>query len=426
MPEPQPSYRERQYTIFQQDDNHNNSAESSVSDKLFYMKQHFKSTKGKFKNPHKEREQNNTMDDNVMSTRQDFVQFDRLQQFRNQCESYNLLTNNTNSDEGMKVLYSKQYRLAYRLVPKIGSTFMIQVYSILENNGKTGNLLNLPRSSIHNKRVDRFRKIISLSSLNTYTFLVMARNPYSRLYSAYIDKVYILNNLNLCSDIHSTLFRKKERMFLCKFDISFEQFLEYYLDKGGSVLSGHYNPILSHKIARKLCNLQNIIIVKQETFSEDMDHVFKSVHVKGKEYDVIYDVMHSKQTKITIGSIVKTVYQRFSSSLSLVTCLTWKEIAKKLWKSFQIQGYINEKSQFPEKKYQNLNDYKSDKYLIKVILQEVRRNPLSHEEKIKQRNEALIKAFTGVDKKYLRKIRELYAMDFNMFQYKTNLLQTLT
>jgi hypothetical protein len=135
--------------------------------------------------------------------------------------------------------------------------------------------------------------------------------------------------------------------------------------------------------------------------------------------------MHSKQTKITIGSIVKTVYQRFSSSLSLVSCLTWKEIAKKLWKSFQIQGYINDKSQFPEKKYQNVNDYKSDKYLIKVIMQEVRRNPLSHEEKLKQRNKALIKAFTGVDKKYLRKIRELYAMDFNMFQYKTNLLQTL-
>ena len=370
---------------------------------------------------------NNNNNKSTTETRQVHVQYERKQHFRKQCKSYNLIKNNTeNITGGLNVLYSKRYGLAYKLVPKIGSTFMIQVFTILKNHGKFEKILSLPRSSIHNGRANQFRKNINLDDLDSYTLMVMARNPYARLYSAYIDKVYILNQLSLCKDVLSTLFSKEKRSRMCKYDISFAQFLEYYLDKGGAVLKGHYGPVLSHDLAEKMCNLENILIVKQETFSEDINYMLKSVNVKGKEYDVIYDVMHSKQTEISIGSIVKTAYMKFSSSLQFLTCLTWKEIAIKLWKSFQIQGYINKKSKFPEWKYKSLDKYKSSHYLIKVIMEEVNANPLTHEEKVRQRNKALLKAYKNVDRKYIRKIQALYVMDFDLFQYSKDLINSLT
>lgn len=298
---------------------------------------------------------------------------------------------------------------------------MIQVYSILRNFGKTKKVFDLARNEIHDGRADNLRKIMSLDSLKDYTVLIMARNPYSRLYSAYIDKVFILNTFSLCKDIISKLFGKNGQKNNCKYDISFEQFLDYYFEKGGSAEEGHYGPIVSNSIGKKICNLQNIIIVKQETFTDDIDHAFKTVKVKGQDYDAIYDSLHSKNTETAISSIVKTVYDKFSSYIQRGSCLTWKNIAKKLWKSFQVQGYIRDTSAFPEDKYSNADDYKNATYLMKVIMQEVNTKPLKHDAKLAQRNKALLKAYSGVSKKYLLEIQERYAMDFDLFQYGTKL-----
>jgi hypothetical protein len=312
------------------------------------------------------------------------------------------------------------------MVPKVGSTFMIQVYKILTDNTSAKRMFKLSRNDIHDDQVRQMRTIMPLDLLNAYTVLIMARNPYSRLYSAYIDKVYILNTLHLCKDILlKQTFQRVEQKRLCKFDISFEQFLEYYFENGGTSEQGHYGPIISHDVGRKICSLKNIMIVKQETFSEDIDHALDAVNMKGVEYDTVHGILHSKNIESTIGGIVKTVHAKFVSFIQRNSCLTWKNIARKLWNSFQIQGYISEKSEFPQTKFTKLKNSKSSKYLINVIMQEVKKNTLTHEKKIEQRNKALLKAYSGVNKKYLHAIQERYEMDFNMFQYGTDLRDVL-
>ena len=363
--------------------------------------------------------------DKIATTSQS-KQLVRLQHFRKQCKLYKFDENSFNSSEVLTVLYSEKYKLAYKQVPKIGSTFMIQVYTILTNDANTTAIFSLARSDVHDGQAKDFRKAMTCDTLNIYTLMVMARHPYSRLYSAYVDKVFILNTIALCKDILYKLFGKEERKRMCKFDITFEQFLEYYFEKGGSKMQSHYGPLLSNTLGRKLCNLQKIMIVKQETFSEDINQVLKSVSVKGREYDIIYDEMHSKQTSTTIASIVKTVYKKFSSVIKSDSCLSWKEMAKKLWKSFQIQGYINNSSDFPEKEYKKQKDYSSSEYLIQVIMKEVNRNPMTHKEKVRQRNNALLKAYENIDTKYIRMIQERYAMDFDMFSYSTDLKESFT
>jgi hypothetical protein len=220
-------------------------------------------------------------------------------------------------------------------------------------------------------------------------------------------------------DINSKLFNRNNKTLLCNFDISFEEFLHYLFHTDKPVLRDHYEPIMTLSYGKQMCNHQNIQIVKQETFSEDVNHALKSVHVSGPVYDVIYDEMNSKHTESTIGSIIKTVHRKFYSNVQRNSCLSWKDMAVKLWKSFQIQGYIHENSKFPETKFTNDTDYESSN-LIRVMLQEIQRRPLKHREMVEQRNKALLNAYNSVDKKYIRQVRERYAMDFDMFHYSTD------
>ena len=73
---------------------------------------------------------------------------------------------------------------------------------------------------------------------------------------------------------------------------------------------------------------------------------------------------------------------------------------------------MHKNSKFPETKFDNKVDYGD---FIEMFMRELEKRPLTHDERIRQRNTALLKAF--VDKKYIREIQERYAMDFDMFQY---------
>jgi hypothetical protein len=290
---------------------------------------------------------------------------------------------------------------------------MIQAFHILTESEST-DVFKRPRSHLHEGEAMPFKSQVAVDTLRDYTFLVMGRNPYSRLYSAYVDKVFVFNNFEVGLDIYSKLYDEEtitEDPTLCRYDISFEQFLKYRFDAGGSVGSGHYNPIMSANKLANLCSLPKVIVIKQESFSDDIDLALKAVKVTGHVYDVLSNQLHAKRGKSTIISIVETVYEKLSQKIEK-TCLTWNDIAKKLWKSFQIQGYIRDSSKFPAKgKYSRAAD------LISVIRKEIKLRPLTHDESVKQRNKALIKAYSDVDVSYIRKIRDNYSLDFEFFQY---------
>ncbi|XP_053379305.1 uncharacterized protein LOC128548470 [Mercenaria mercenaria] len=345
---------------------------------------------------------------------------ERITHFRQMCKSMKLETNNRGTMT-MQFHFSKEYNLAYKPVPKICSTFMIQVFKLLLKK-ETEEVFKVPRKHVHD---GRGKKTISLDALDNQTVLIMARNPYSRLFSAYIDKVYLLNNIHLNLDIYSKIHRIQGNSsvnYKCKFNVTFDQFLEYvFNERWRQIDKGHYAPVLPLSMCQKICNLRNIIIVKQETFSEDLEHALKSVGVKGKVYNVIYDEMHSKHAKSTTAGIVRTLYEKMSELLSKHKYLNWQIIAERLWNSFQIQGYIHENSTFPYMRYNHTGKYANSEYLIKLIMEEIEQKPLNHKEKVNQRNKALLHAYSDVRVKYLRQIQEHYTRDFEMFHYSNDL-----
>ena len=340
------------------------------------------------------------------------IQLQRITHFKKTCARYGF-DESAVRNVNITVLHSERYKLATKIVPKVGSTFMIQAFHILTESEST-DVFKRARSHLHEGESIPFRDDINIDALKEYTVLINGRNPYSRLYSAYVDKVFVFNNFDVCMDVYARLYDENYLAHddsLCRYDITFEQFLQYRFDAGGMVAAGHYNPIMSLNKLSSLCSLPKIMIIKQESFSDDVDLALRAVKVKGRVYDVLYNHLHAKRGKSTIIGIVETVYEKLSQKIDK-TCLKWKDIAKKLWKSFQIQGYIRDSSDFPEE-----GKYLTAIQLISAIRKELKINPLTHEESIKQRNKALIKAYSDVDAKYIQKIREFYSLDFELFQY---------
>ncbi|XP_053380111.1 uncharacterized protein LOC128548739 [Mercenaria mercenaria] len=283
----------------------------------------------------------------------------RIKHFKQTCEAFGY--NRTTLPKKILLFQSSKYELAWKSVAKIGSTFLIQVFNILNGAAKAA-VFGKARDNIHTpNKYAKYKNNANFHTVKNYTVLITGRNPYSRLLSGYIDKVYLPNSLKLGRSISS---RKATKMGIqpkSKFCTNtFDDFLNYVCDGNiDHTLSGHYGPILSKQECHKICGLPNIVIVKQESFSEDIEYALRLAGVENKKFDIIYAAMHEKKVQSTIVGIVKTVYKKMSAMHRHLhfrqqrpeKCLSWRNIAKRLWRSFQLQGYIDEKSKFPRQKF---------------------------------------------------------------------------
>ena len=102
-------------------------------------------------------------------------------------------------------------------VPKCGSTFWMQVFEALQNITSAGSM----RLFHH---ISPLNTTSNLSHANGSEIIFhVTRNPYSRLYSAYIDKFYRPGYLEHSKAINDYFKRS------CNITVTFEEFLDYIL-----------------------------------------------------------------------------------------------------------------------------------------------------------------------------------------------------
>ena len=92
-------------------------------------------------------------------------------------------------------------------------------------------------------------------------------------------------------------------------------------------------------------------------------------------------------------------------------------IARRIWVSFQIQGYIKEYIPFPINTINSIEKAKDPKFLTDVILEIIRKNPMSPDDSELQRHRALVKAYDDLSQETLDKVKQLYRQDFILFDY---------
>lgn len=284
--------------------------------------------------------------------------------------------------------------------------------------------------------------------------VVVSRNPFSRLFSAYVDKVYLplfwehfatMSNVNVLPSyvVNSTVevlkntnkplsgrltryrdnLRAKGMLYLknvtrliqpiCVNNASFEDFLKFIIAevKKGHALEPHWAPIshLCHP-----CRFNILNIVKQETFSSDVEHTLSGIGINLDEFDWLKSSLRESRVQNSAPGIVAVVDYKLKQR-SIKRCISQREAVKRLWKAFQIQGFISSSVDIPQE-IVDTNTFRKDKF-TEAVLNAVEHKPLTSSESRKQRQDYLAEAYRGISEETLLAIQQIYYLDFALFNY---------
>ena len=325
-----------------------------------------------------------------------------------------------------------------------------------KGEGVSQMISRMSRQDIHEKAkqlvVDP-RKVVS-QEMRT---VVVSRNPYSRLFSAFVDKMFlplfwerfaevegakILPNfyINTTKDFlktskgevlgNSRLLKYKDKLRqhgllitknvtikitpVCANDVTFEQFLKFVINqtKFKLPLEPHWAPI-SHLC--RPCRINTFKVVKQESFAADVEHTLNAVGMNMSQYDWLKRSLSEDRVETSVPGIVAVVARRLAMK-QLNLCISHTEVIQRLWKAFQIQGFINNKALLPEV-FKKRNFRFDKREVTRVILEAVKENPLSSIESSKQRQAYLHQAYSDVSPYILEQIKDVYQLDFTLFDY---------
>ena len=152
--------------------------------------------------------------------------------------------------------------------------------------------------------------------------VLVSRDPYTRLFSAFIDKMFLPLMYGAAVSIVQRQRMPNNRNISCANDITFEEFLSDIIDgaREGKSLNRHWAPQFA------LCNpceINVLSLVKQETFSADVEYVLKEVGVAKDEFDVIHDALHDHNIDVTIPGIVATIPARAAHAVKNCMDIIW-------------------------------------------------------------------------------------------------------
>jgi hypothetical protein len=311
--------------------------------------------------------------------------------------------------------YSKTYGFSYCKVPKSGSTFWTQAFYIFENGvANSDTVFSKARSRVHGL-MGKFSVNFNSQQRKHSLSVIVSRDPFSRLYSAFIDKSFLFLNINLNREIMQL--RSPWKRSYCLDDVTFQEFLDFIILKVGMghTLNRHWAPI--YNLCRP-CDVNAYILVKQESFSKDVEQALKAFSVPDEKLDTILSALHEHRIETTIPGIVQTVMNR-NKITKKGTCVYGQKLIQRIWTAFKIQGYLKETIEFPSKFFNSKLQYDDTSYVTEVILDFINRNKMTSSKMKQQRHRALVDAYSEIRYETLEQIIEIYKLDFKIFNYST-------
>ena len=227
----------------------------------------------------------------------------RIAHLRTICLNYEIRYSEAFTNDSF--MRSAKYNFTVCKVPKVRSTFWVQLMSVIERGIKVGtSLFSKMRSRVHGA-TDALRTTVD-TARHERTILI-SRDPYSRIFSAYIDKIYLPIMFSVNFRIRGLPYNKKWLTDNCPIDVSFQEFLENIVmpARGHRISDQHWNPISA---TCHPCEVKPFLLVKQESFAKDVELVLHAVNVTQEEKALILGALKGNRIELTLPGLVETVY----------------------------------------------------------------------------------------------------------------------
>ncbi|XP_071097941.1 uncharacterized protein [Haliotis cracherodii] len=243
--------------------------------------------------------------------------------------------------------------------------------------------------------------------VNSSLKFMYTRDPYSRIFSAYVDKVLAPNTYlwGLGKKIISE-FRNgsSEKSRSCGHDVTFGEFVKSIISTPTASLDAHFIPVSEWC---DVCSLQYDVIAKMETFKADSLYLMNKADILGKHVEV-----KDFGIEYTADSFVDYVTRTFLHRGAFGKCLTFHAAIRRLWRQMQIAGSISKEERYPLTPAES--DSITEVQLINIMLGAYKR---TSSESRSNKKEAFLQAYQQVPLGDLERIREKYSKDFLLFDY---------
>lgn len=306
-------------------------------------------------------------------------------------------------------------RVTYCFLPKVGCTFWIRVFSYLHNYTGDSDSVHSPwelsRLKIHNNPHSHG---VSWSQVENqarnFLRFMFVRHPFSRLWSAYLDKLYLPDFWLEMGVPAVKILRGGNASILaqrCGHDVSFREFVEFSL----TVREPHWEPIY---LRCDPCQFQPSVVGKMETFARDSMFVLRRM---GLEW-VLEGVDKRKQEEKELTTLIDYNFEIIHSRAFFQGCVDDIKLSVLLWKTFQMNGYIHRNVQIGSR-LSSPGSFTVENFKNHVI-DVFRASARMQGELKKQKHDFLQEAFQTLPGELLQKVKLKYKPDMLYFGFTDN------
>ncbi|XP_067660189.1 carbohydrate sulfotransferase 11-like [Haliotis asinina] len=298
--------------------------------------------------------------------------------------------------------------VAFCEIPKVGSSTLQRLLYWLHSNQSESSPFSINGNAIHyvTEMRRRFPRAEDLSPYKTFMFV---RDPYQRLFSAFVDRLYI-PSYEKGSFAQRTIDRVRTRAHTesskCGSTVTFTDavlftILSYHMPH---VSEWHFSP---QRHFCRPCDINYDAIGKMETFTRDVRYILRKFGMK----DVPVDSKEmSSESDVSIMMDVSNA----SYTIRHTLCMSSIGVFRRLWETFQIRGFLGRHHPFPFRKGDSLSLEE-----FQALLRSTYRSDESWiaSGRHQQRRLAMIEAYRTVPIEYLHRLKEIFRHDCELFGY---------
>lgn len=313
------------------------------------------------------------------------------------------------------VIVDKGTNLLYCPVEKVASTFMRRFMYTLKQRNKTRTMaspFDVPVDVALDYEFDTLRTLFYegiTDFVDSSTKVLLARDPYSRLFAAYIDKLLVPNYYYwkkwAAPAISAYRMSPSAQALKCGHDVTFTEFLKYVVDSLHTS-DPHLRPV--NQMCSP-CEMDYNIVGQLETLSDDFSHLTRVLDIVVANYS-----SETMATEIAIDSIVDYTYSAFESFQQLGECVSKLQVCRRLWHLMQVKGIISYEIRFSLTE-EDMATMTPSKFVR--ILDKGRTSWTDTAVLLRQKQGALEEAYRQVPDSLLLQISAIYSLDFQMFGY---------
>jgi hypothetical protein len=246
---------------------------------------------------------------------------------------------------------------------------------------------------------------------------MFVREPYGRALSGYVDKLFAPNPFywaatgrHVVREIRGS--NASNSSLNCGHDVTFPEFMKYLIvsQKNSKHRDRHFYPMQEHCFP---CDIKYDFIGKLETFKDDVSTLLESfnstfsVAMSFNDFELESDLTNAKNH-------VGLLY-RFKKKAE--KCETFYRSLLRLWRDLQIRGILPIEARMP------FSPLEAETVLQAEVVSEINKtiHAIQNRTKLKaQRLEAKIEAFSLISSDMLEEYRQLFRLDFELFDYPLN------